>query len=87
MAAGLPVVCTNVGGNSELVENNKNGFLVSPNNYYEMADAIIKLIDNQTVMRNMGEESLKRAHSTFGSDMFIQRTENYYMNLVSGDRV
>ncbi len=84
MAAGIPVVCTNVGGNSELVEHNKNGFLVSPNSHDEIASTIIKLIDNLTIMRNMGEASLKRAKSTFNFDSFIQRTENYYMNLVSG---
>ncbi len=86
MAAGLPVVCTKVGGNVELVENNVNGYLTSPNNHYEMASAILKIIENPTMAQRMGTESLNRANFTFNLDKYIQDTETYYKNLVFGNK-
>lgn len=40
MAAGLPVICSQIRGNVDLIENDKNGYLVNPNNVQEFADAI-----------------------------------------------
>ncbi|XMO86554.1 glycosyltransferase family 4 protein [Algibacter sp. AS12] len=44
MALGLPIVSTNVGGMPYLIENNKNGLLVSPNSAGLFAEAIQELI-------------------------------------------
>ena len=35
MSVGLPLIATNVGGNSELIENDKNGFLLNKTKNYE----------------------------------------------------
>jgi glycosyltransferase involved in cell wall biosynthesis len=37
---GLPIVATNVGGNSEIIKDNKTGFLVEPTNSKELAERI-----------------------------------------------
>jgi len=44
MSCGLPVVATNVGGITEIVEHRKTGMLVN-SNPYEIANAIITLFD------------------------------------------
>jgi colanic acid/amylovoran biosynthesis glycosyltransferase len=46
MAAGLPVVVSNVGGMPEVIEHGKHGFLVEPRNWKEMADALEQLARN-----------------------------------------
>ena len=47
MALGLPVVATNTGGIPELVVNGKNGYLVKPRSIYELAEKIIKILQNE----------------------------------------
>lgn len=47
MAAGLPVVCTDVGGNSELICDDINGYLVEKDNSFQFAEAIINLLTNE----------------------------------------
>ena len=42
----LPIVTTNVGGNVDLVEDGKSGFLVPPNNKHIFAEKIIKLFSD-----------------------------------------
>lgn len=85
MAAGLPVVCTDVGGNSELIEDNKNGFLTHKNDYKEMAEAILKLLDNPAMKQEMGKISMKKANFQFNIKNFIDNTEKFYENLISGE--
>ena len=59
MAAGLPVVATKVGGVSYLVRENINGFLVNPGSYEELAEAIIKIIDNHDIAEKMSAQNLE----------------------------
>jgi phosphatidyl-myo-inositol dimannoside synthase len=58
MACGLPVVVTDVGGSEELVENKKNGYLVSTGNSIELANAIKEIFMDDNYLK-MGKESLR----------------------------
>lgn len=53
LASGIPVITTNVGGIPYLIENNRNGLLVSPGNVVEMANAIKRLIGNASLRENL----------------------------------
>jgi len=47
MALGLPVVSTNVGGIPHLIDDEKTGLLVGPNDIHSMSDRIISLINGE----------------------------------------
>jgi glycosyltransferase involved in cell wall biosynthesis len=53
LATGLPIVSTNVGYVSEMIEHGKNGFVVPPNDPKAMAQAIYELIKNPEFLRKM----------------------------------
>jgi glycosyltransferase involved in cell wall biosynthesis len=53
MALGMPIVSTNVGGLKFLVEHNRNGLLVNPDNEQEFVDAINKLMDNPELLQTL----------------------------------
>jgi len=65
MAAELPVVATDVGGNREVVVNGKTGFLVPAQSPQELADAIIKLLRNPDLARAMGRAGRQRVEAEF----------------------
>lgn len=46
MAAGLPIVTTNVGGLPELIKNGENGFVVEPKNPEAIAEKILLILNN-----------------------------------------
>src|SRR5262249_23780264 len=46
MAIGVPVIATNVGGTSELIEDGRTGLLIRPSDPQAIADAVIKMVDN-----------------------------------------
>lgn len=53
MALGMPIVSTNVGGLKFLVEHNRNGLLVNPNNEQEFVAAIHTLINNNELVQTL----------------------------------
>ncbi len=59
MATGLPIIATRVPGNEELVKNNYNGFIVRPKDSKELAHALIKMLNNDTLRERMSRNSLK----------------------------
>jgi len=57
MAGGLPVICSNIRGNNDLIVNSKNGFLLSTNDSDEWTNAIKKMVDILELRRNFIEQS------------------------------
>lgn len=43
MASGLPVICSNIRGNTDLIENGRGGYLVDPTNIIEISEKINQL--------------------------------------------
>lgn len=54
MAVGTPVVCTNVGGMPEYVEDGVTGFIVPPNDSAAMRGRLKRLLDDQELATRMG---------------------------------
>lgn len=59
MALGNPIIATDVRGNNDLVEDDKNGYLIELDDSQAMADKIIELIENTSKIYELGAESLK----------------------------
>ena len=59
MAAGLPVVATNVGGVADLIENGKNGFVVNPGDSLELARAIMYIAENSDLSKKIGARNIE----------------------------
>ena len=77
MASGLPVVCTDVGGSSEMVSDNENGYLVPAGDYRLMGRKILELLENDGLREKMGAESNRKAHEMFQCDIMIENVSRY----------
>ena len=77
MAAGKPVIATDVGGNSEVVEHGKTGFVIQSQSPEDLASYSLNLINNQELAEKMGEEAEKRVKN-FSIDRMVEKTENLY---------
>ena len=65
MASGVPVIGSNVGGIRDIIENNKNGFLTEPKNPEDIADKIIKLLEDEEIRHKFSMEGLKKIDEIF----------------------
>lgn len=59
MAVGLPVVCSKIRGNVDLIEHGINGFLVDPENSNDFARYIEKIISDETIQAEMSKKNLE----------------------------
>lgn len=72
-ACGVPVVATNVGGTAEIVLDGVTGRLVPPRNSTALANAVIGLATNRSLMHSMSLAARERAQSEFDIARSAQR--------------
>lgn len=63
MAAGKPVVATDVRGSRALVEDGVNGFLVSVDDHERLAHALVRLLQDPALRKRMGEAGRVRVYA------------------------
>jgi sugar transferase (PEP-CTERM/EpsH1 system associated) len=86
MAAGLPVVATDVGGNREVVETDWTGILVPPRSPRDLAVAIRTLIDDPGMARRMGQAGRRRVEQFFDIRRVVRQYEELYLRLLARKR-
>lgn len=80
MAAGKPIVATNVGGIPYVVDEGKNGFIVNYGESESIAKSILKLLEDDTLRLSLGENGKKKA-MTFALDKIGRQTYSIYKTL------
>ena len=82
MAAGRPVVSTDVGGAREAIVHGETGYLVPAGDHERMADHIISLLLQPDNARSMGECGRRRVSDKFSSLKQLQNVESLYNELL-----
>ena len=82
MAAGKPVVATDVGGVSEVVVDGQTGILLPAGEPLRMAEAILRLISDPALASRLGGAGRERA-SLFSIDTMIDRTIELYNDIAA----
>lgn len=82
MAAGLPVVASDVGGTCEAVLDGETGFVVQPRSIDAMAERIIALLYDPERARMMGLRAQRRATEQFSPASQLERTHTLYEHLL-----
>lgn len=78
---GVPTVATDVGGNSEVVEEGQTGFLVPPGSPESMAERICELLSDSSLRQTFGENARRRAESRFSEKRVLEEYVSLYMRL------
>ena len=86
MAAGKPVIATDVGGNAELVVDGETGFIVPPGDVEALSSAVIKLIGAPGLIASMGERGRLRVRENFSEDVMVTRVQALYDRLLAERR-
>jgi L-malate glycosyltransferase len=82
MAAGLPVVATDVGGNPEIVSDGETGILVPPKDAAALSQAMIRVLESSELARRFGEAGRERVMRNFSLESTVKQTEELYRNLL-----
>lgn len=60
MACKTPIITTNIGGNNELLENNKSGIMIEPNSPQKILEKLIELLSDRQKSINLSEEAFNK---------------------------
>lgn len=82
MAAGKPIVASNVGGIPDLVKDGVNGLLVKPGNVKELSQGIKKLLASKEMRQKMGEKGREMSHS-FSIEKMLDKLDKLYSSFLS----
>lgn len=79
MAAGCPIVCTDVGGVSTAVTHEFNGLLVKPADPDALSSAILTLLSDKAKRERFARNGLKRFQESFSADIMTKKYEQIYL--------
>lgn len=82
IAAGIPIVATQVSGNSELIEHGVSGLLVPPEDATTLADAIVAMLSGQAPRAEMARRAGDRARKLYTMDAIAQQYADFYCLLM-----
>jgi len=82
MAAGRPLIATNVGGLPDLVVDGVTGLLVPPGDAETLAAAVRSLIENPERAEEMGRAARERWEESFSLSPFYRSTEKVYAEAI-----
>lgn len=83
MAAGKPVVATNVGGASEAIVDGETGYLVASDDDEAMAKRLSEILGDAKRAGEMGEKAKRRIVENFSADAQLQKTLRLYNKLLA----
>jgi len=83
MSMGLPVIATRGGAFPELVEDEKTGLLVERGDAEALAEAILRLLENDNLRIAMGEAGQQRAVEKFAWDYQAQKLSQQYYAMMT----
>ncbi len=83
LSTGLPVVATTVGSISQLIMNEKTGFLVPPKDIDALSDRLIYLIENPELWPQMGQRGCELIKKNYDIKILNKQLTQIYSQLLS----
>lgn len=90
MAASRPVVVTRVGGIPQVIQDRRNGLLISPHDPAGLANAIVTLMEDGTLRESVAIEGCRTVEAHFSTNVVGQQIISLYKSLLEkkdGNRV
>tara|TARA_B110000196_G_scaffold319262_1_gene336810 strand:- start:1043 stop:2248 length:1206 start_codon:yes stop_codon:yes gene_type:complete len=82
MLASLPIIVTDVGGTSELVDVNKNGYLFEPGDISKLTEYLKVLIEDKDLQKQMGQEGKRIIDIKFSTKVYAEDFEKMVNKLI-----
>jgi len=81
-ACNVPVVATDVGGVSEIIEDNHNGVLCKPKDIEGISEKTRHMIENRNFAKTIAHNAMERLKEKFSCPNLISKTEAIYKNFM-----
>lgn len=86
MSYGIPVVATSVGGIPLVINNRKNGLLVSPSNSSEIVNAAMELINDKHLREKVSKGAKNSVQERYNLKKWVRKIESFYLDLTEKNK-
>lgn len=83
MAAGLPVIGSDVGGIKSLIQHQVTGLLVKPSDVEGLSSAIVEILQDSKKAAELGGNAKKFINENFSQEEMVLQTERMYLECVN----
>jgi glycosyltransferase involved in cell wall biosynthesis len=87
MASGVPVLATAVDGIKEIVRHGENGWLVKATDHGALVKAMLTLLRDQSLRRQLVREARREAIAQFSTKRFLSEVEELYCDVLESGRL
>ena len=84
MAAGLPMIVTDVGGNAEAVLHEETGLVVPLGDVDRLAESLVRLAGDESLRKTMGAAGRRRVEEKFPIGKCVSDYDELYRSLLMG---
>ncbi len=70
LSKGKVIIATRIGGLPDLVDEQESGFLVRPDDPDGLADAILRLLQNRSLLKGMGARARAKYERSFSRQAY-----------------
>lgn len=81
LQAGLPVVCSNVGGNPEAVRDAENGFVFPMGDIEGFSEAVLRLANSPELRKKLGDAARRDAVERFDMSVMVNSHQALYRRI------
>jgi len=85
MASGIPVVASKSGAIPEVVKSNENGFLVKPGDPVDLAEKIIKLLEDDSLRESLGRKARLIVEDNYSLRSIVPKLRDLLFSLQEND--
>lgn len=86
-AAGVPVICTAVGGVENVVINEKTGLIIPPGDEISLANAMLRFLNNPEDRQKMGTAGEVWAHANFSYRRLVSDMQDVYLSVLPSSEI
>jgi glycosyltransferase involved in cell wall biosynthesis len=79
---GVPAIGTSSGGATEIIDDGVTGYIVPPNNPVQLAQAMLKILENPDIGKEMGKRAKQRVTRLFTAQRMVDGVERIYQEVL-----
>ena len=83
MSFRLPIVSMNVGSISEVIKNNKTGYLINSGDYKEFVTKLKEIKSDKKAMNEIGKNAFKYVNENYNINVYSKTLENIYAKVLN----
>lgn len=83
MAMQKPIVASNIGWSTDIIDNEIDGYLVDPKRHNEFSNRILELLNDKNLQSQIGSNARKKITTKFSIEIVAQQSVDFYQKFLN----